>query len=186
MDLLDFRKERRKYYVYFMQYNSIKKSLKHELFWFSMYSVRRRHELRVARNSSHCNLTIIVAISRNELWQLKATNSLTVTSQMLCPLTTTNCGGGRSQNWPLNWPQKGRSGNFGSPTTTTVPTASCIQAAETSLHRSHVLFIYMHMWLILITIVFVNTKCRETIILIRCIWISFQNMIISWYKLFIM
>ena len=67
--------------------------------------------LRVARNSSHCNLTIIVAIGRNELWQLKDTNSLTVTSQMLCPLTTTNCGGGRSQNWPLNWPQKGHSGN---------------------------------------------------------------------------
>ena len=106
MDLLDFRKERRKYYVFFMQYNSIKKSLKLEFFQFSIYSVRRRHELRVARNPSHCNLTIIVAIGRNKLRQLKATNSLTVTSQMLCPLTTTNCGGGRSQNWPLNWPQK--------------------------------------------------------------------------------
>ena len=148
MDLLDFGKEIRKYYVYFMQYNSIKKSLKHELFWFSMYSVRRRHELRVARNSSHCNLTIIVAIGRNELWQLKDTNSLTVTSQMLCPLTTTNCGGGRSQNWPLYWPQNGRSGNFGSPTTTYYTTTSNLDSAtETSLHKRHIT-IYLHAYVI--------------------------------------
>ena len=46
---------------------------------------------RVARNSAHCDLSIVVAFSHNELWQPLATNSFSVTSQVLWSFATMNC-----------------------------------------------------------------------------------------------
>ena len=53
---------------------------------------------RVTRSSRFCNYSNVVTVGHNELWQPLAANRLTVTSQMLWPLATTNCGG--------LWPQK--------------------------------------------------------------------------------
>ena len=77
-----------------------------------------------------------------------ATNSLSVTSQMLWCKATTNCGGPGPQKWPLNWPQNGHSGNFGRATTADCTTTTHLHSvAETSLHKSHVT-IYLHAYVI--------------------------------------
>ena len=43
------------------------------------------------------DLSIVVSFGHNELWQPKAANSVSVSSQLLRPSATTNCGGQRPQ-----------------------------------------------------------------------------------------
>ena len=71
-----------------------------------------RCPLAAAWNSRHCDLSIVVAFWHNELWWPPAANSLSVTSQVLWPLATTNCGSWRPQmvalhcgiNLATKWP----------------------------------------------------------------------------------
>ena len=45
----------------------------------------------------------MVAFGHNELWRPEAANKVSVTTQMLWPLATTNCGGRKPQKWLLSW-----------------------------------------------------------------------------------
>ena len=44
-----------------------------------------------------------MAFGHNELWRPEAANKVSVTTQMLWPLATTNCGGRKPQKWLLSW-----------------------------------------------------------------------------------
>ena len=55
---------------------------------------------------SICNMANFVSFSYIELWRPMATNSFCVTSEILCPLPTTNCGSRRPQMAVL-WPKFG-------------------------------------------------------------------------------
>ena len=46
----------------------------------------------VANLVAICDLSIVVAFGHNELWRPKAAESVCVTSQLLWPSATTNCG----------------------------------------------------------------------------------------------
>ena len=50
-----------------------------------------------------CDLVVVVAFGHNELWRPKAAKKVSVTSQILWPLATTNSGCRRPQKWLLSW-----------------------------------------------------------------------------------
>ena len=47
----------------------------------------------VANLAAICDLSIVVAFGHNELWRPRAANNVSLTSQLLWPSATTNCGG---------------------------------------------------------------------------------------------
>ena len=57
----------------------------------------------VANLAAICDLSIVVAFGHNELWRPKAAESVCVTSQLLWPSATMNCGGWRPHKWLLSW-----------------------------------------------------------------------------------
>ena len=57
----------------------------------------------VANLAAICDLSIVVAFGHNELWRPKAAERVSLTSQMLWPLATTNSGGRTPQNRLLRW-----------------------------------------------------------------------------------
>ena len=58
---------------------------------------------RCQYSAAICDLSNVVAFGHNELWRPRAANNVCVTSQLLWPSATTNCGGWRPQKWLLSW-----------------------------------------------------------------------------------
>ena len=58
---------------------------------YHFFMIERLAVMLIFQSILWCLNLIGMAFGHNELWQCLATNSLSMTSQILCPLATTNC-----------------------------------------------------------------------------------------------